>query len=518
RDTNSQRYPHAEFASVSGHDAELFKDVFSPEFEASVTAAAEKRCKPNARDATLIGTFSDNELPWAKVWGGGFLDDYLSLPAGSAGFTQALKFLKDRYPGIATFNSLWDTKYENFESITSKEGFKPGPAFDRERAAADREAFLEIVSRRYHSVVYKAFKKADPNHLVLGTRFLTGEVPLAVARGMRGNVDVVGANCYALRSFPAKFFKDFSEAAGAPILLTEFGYSGYDSGVPMDHSGAIPRVVETQAERADKYAWYMKAALATPEIVGACWWWYLDGFAGRNIGNFGFIDWKDQLWKVLADRATWVNHGIYSTILSNPGANLGPEAPLYKVRWHSDLKLDNDPSSAPDLDIHMDKALKYEGFGFDQAGLRADAAFTQDHNNLYISIRVYDKDVKTYAKDFIEKNHPNIWEMDGVEIRLGWIQGLLYFDQDKPVLSLVPTDPMPGISTSGKILKDGYFLQAKIPKADLGPVIQDKRLRLAIGVNDGIAGERHRQLQWPASFEWIYEETYAIGDLTRTKR
>jgi endoglucanase len=503
-------YPYTQFASVSGWEGEQLKDVFSRDFQDRVDKAAKVRCRPLRDDKNLIGYFSDNELPWAKVWGGGFLDEYLSLSPTAAGSGTALSFLGKRYVNVDAFNKIWDTQYKNFDAISAQGNFKPGPKLDRIKVAEDRDAFLELVARRYYSTVYKAFKAADPNHLVLGTRFLTGEVSLAVARGMKGNVDVVSMNCYALRSFPIKFFAKFCKVAAAPMILTEFGYSAFDAGIEQDHSGAIPRVVETQQDRADKYAWYLESALSQPEIVGAYWWWVLDGFAGRNRGNFGFISWKDELYPVLAERASQVNHGIYKTLLSKPAksASLAPQE--YPIAQTAPLKMDGD-SKKYHWNIHLDQSLKYEGYEFEKAGLSGDAVYLQDADNLYVAIQVNDKDVKTYSKAYIEKNKFNIWETDGVELRLDWIQALLSFDGKKPFISMVPADPRPGIEVNGGLNKAGYFFELKVPKSCLIDAIHDGHLRLALGINDGMEGIRYRQLQWPQSFEWIYPETYADG-------
>ncbi len=56
-------------------------------------------------------------------------------------------------------------------------------------------------------------------------------------------------------------------------------------------------------------------------------------------------------------------------------------------------------------------------------------------------------------------------------------------------------------------------MEMKMPKANLVHVLDKGKLRFAIGVNDGRQGARYRQLQWPASHEWIYPDTYAVGEL-----
>jgi hypothetical protein len=88
----------------------------------------------------------------------------------------------------------------------------------------------------------------------------------------------------------------------------------------------------------------------------------------------------------------------------------------------------------------------------------------------------------------------------------------LYFDGDKPVISLAHADPFPGIEIAGKIVEDGYVLEASFPLSELQWVIRDNTIRFAIGVDDGTGYARFRQFQYPPSFEWIYKETYGVGE------
>jgi hypothetical protein len=509
RSAPNVRMPYTIILGVSGRRSDAFKDVFSKAFEEAVAKATE-RAAEKKNDPWLIGYFSDNELPWAMVWGGGHLDDYLRLSKDAPGRREALAHLEEAFKTVDRFNKAWDLHASSFDAIMDPQ---PGPRFDRARVVEVRDQFLEKVARRYYGFIYKAFKASDPNHMVMGSRFLTGEVPLSVARGMKGNVDVVSTNCYAVRTFPAAFLQAFSDAAGAPILITEWGYSAKEGGVPVSNSGAIPRVLETQKDRADKYEWYVRCAAAQKFVVGVSWWWYLDGWNGTPPGNYGFVSWKDEPWQELAERARAVNGTVYQGLVGKTLSCSVPPPTTYAIKRTAPLTMDGDPKKYAQLDIVLDATNKYEGYDFAKSGLGAEAAVLQDDANVYVAVKVNDAEVITYSKDWADKNKINVWETDGVEIRFGRVQALCSFDQKKPVCTMVPTDPFPGLETSGRIFSGGYFVEMKMPKANLADVIHDGTLRFAIGVNDGKAGARYRQLQWPESFEWIYTDTYALGRL-----
>jgi hypothetical protein len=497
-----------------GWRAELFKDVFSEAFEQRVLEAAE-RCSPLKDDPWLIGYFTDNELPWRYSWGGGMLDEYLSHPADAPGAAAAVKFLEDRYDGdVAAFNAAWATRYDAFQDMLTDTAVRPGPGFDKHRVTQDREDFLHLVSRRYHSLTYRAVKDADPNHMVMGTRFLTGDISPAVIRGMNGSVDVISTNSYLTRNYPDSMFASFSELAGAPLLLTEFGYSAKDSGVPMDHTGAIPRVVDTQQERADKYAWYVGHVVTRPYLIGAIWWQYMDGFQGRYAGNFGLVTWGDEPYRTLTDRMTEVNLSLYDRLLHDPGTSEPVPPDHYTIRRTEPLDLDGDIAKYGELDIRVDRRHRYEGFEFDSVDFAADAALRHDDDDLYLAVRVRDADVFTCTSEELAAEDLNVWELDGVEFWVGYYQWLLHFEGDAPTLTPVRSDPFPGVRTHVTMLDDGYFYEAAFPKRELVDAISDGAIRFALGVNDGRLGERFRQIYYPRSYEWQYEETFAVGELT----
>ncbi len=507
--------PYAVLLSLSGGwRSETFQDVWSDQFEQRVLQSVAERCAPRKDDPWLIGYFTDNELPWYHSWGGGMLDEYLSHPPDAKGGAVAVEFVRERYgDDIRAFNAVWDAAYAGFEALLADTEVGPGPQFDKQRVTEDRRAFLQRVSERYHRFTYHAIKDVDPNHMVMGTRFLTGDVPAAVARGMRGNVDVVSTNAYLVKNYPDRTFSMLSRLAEAPLLATEFGYSARDSGVPMDHTGAIPRVVDTQRDRADKYEWYVSHVVNRPYVVGAIWWQYVDGFQGRYAGNFGLINWDDEPYRGLTDRMTAVNRSLCERLLRDREYFRAVPLSCYTIRRTEPLALDGHAAKYGGLDIHLDHRNRYEGFDFEESGLAADVALRHDADSVCVAARVHDANVQTYPASQLEGERLSIWELDGVELWFGHYQWLLYFDGAEPALYSVRSDPFPGVELHAEMLDDGYLYEARFPKSELVDVMEGRQLRFAIGVNDGRAGERFRQIYYPLSYEWQYGETFAIGTL-----
>ena len=82
--------------------------------------------------------------------------------------------------------------------------------------------------------------------------------------------------------------------------------------------------VESQQDRADRYAEYVTALMSLPYMIGFHWFQYADQpAAGRKDGecsNYGLVDGSDQPWKILTDRMREVNARL-EAVHSRPDPN-----------------------------------------------------------------------------------------------------------------------------------------------------------------------------------------------------
>jgi len=127
----------------AGKNWQSFPDAFADEFARVAEQEAREQCARFRNEPFLIGYFIGNEPRWPRR---NLIDLILkdSAPSETQAFVR--RFLRDQ-------------------------GDTP----------AAREALMETLARKYFEVVYKAIKKADPNHMILGIRF-AGEAPDAVLK------------------------------------------------------------------------------------------------------------------------------------------------------------------------------------------------------------------------------------------------------------------------------------------------------------------------------------------------
>ncbi|MEY9358710.1 hypothetical protein ABH994_001431 [Bradyrhizobium yuanmingense] len=305
---------------------QVFPDVFDPEFSAHIRASANLRCRHRRNDPGLLGTFIDNELYWSPDWRGAdeLLTLFLNLPSRRPGKVAALSSLQAHYRDFAHFNAVWRTQARSWEELGRIEHvvapfvrLRPGVLNDaletkanladpvREAFSADCDAFVAVVADKYFELCVSAIRAADPNHLVLGSRF-GYQPPAGVIAAAGRHLDVISFNCYEFDPGPAI---DAYAATGKPCLISEFSFRGDDAGLP-NTKGAGPRLA-TQLDRALAFEGYVAAALSKPNLVGYHWFEHADQPAqGRFDGedsNFGTVTIDDRVYHELTKTMTQVN-------------------------------------------------------------------------------------------------------------------------------------------------------------------------------------------------------------------
>ena len=245
------------------------RGIFDP-YDAETVREVRKRiatAKETADDPLLIGWFIDNE--------------------------QAFEALPRELPRL---DDSWACKRAFTASGKSAEAF-----------AAD---FLET----YYGLIETAFRAADPNHLLLGSRWMPSSADNeTLCRVAAKHLDVVSVNYYAHAIDPA-FLQRLSDWTGRPLILSEFFYSaGRESTV-----GPFTYDLPTQRERGAAYGRYVAAAVAAKNVVGVEWFGlvdqaatgrYFQGIGGESY-NTGLLSVTDRPYKPLWEEMLKANLSV----------------------------------------------------------------------------------------------------------------------------------------------------------------------------------------------------------------
>ena len=250
---------------------ENYPDAFSKNFVSSAEQQARAQCERFLDDRLLVGYFIGNEPRWPER---SLIDLILKDPESSETQNFVRAFLNDK-------------------------GDTPGT----------REALLEALARQYFKTAADAIRRADPNHLILGTRLWYRCAPDAVLRA-HDVFDVVSINMYRFEPRPDQI-QHIYDLVKKPILIGEFHF-----GVPERGYAPALVMVKNQRERGVAYQYFAERGAALAPIVGAHWFSYVDQpLTGRSDGenyNFGFINQLDLGYRELVSFATAAHKRIYS--------------------------------------------------------------------------------------------------------------------------------------------------------------------------------------------------------------
>ena len=242
-------------------------NVFDPEF----IPFADERASAldgNRDNPWVLGYTSDNELPMDV----GMLYNYLSLD-----FTKPM----NRYSYACAWTWLC--------RMTGKK------SPDQQDISGDlAELFRGFVWDRYYNIVTGAMRRHDPNHMILGTRFLT-HVKNAewVLRFAALYLDCMTINWYGQWEPDADDLQKLGERADLPMMVTEFYTKAMDAG--MANTRGAGWLVPTQQDRADFYQGFTLRLLESKNFVGWHWHQYIDDDRSPAvIYKPGTAVWRDQ--------------------------------------------------------------------------------------------------------------------------------------------------------------------------------------------------------------------------------
>lgn len=286
-------------------------DPYDPQFADDVDALMARVVSRIKDDPWCIGTFVDNELPWAGLGPDiGRYDIAFAALASKPGQPAKAAFvaqLKTKYGDIGKLNDAWGANVGGWNTLADA----PFAASRSPNVAQrlDMLAFITAYATKYFTIVKTAVKKYDPNHLYLGCRFSwrTPEIIKAAA----AVCDVVSFNIYEPTVDPQKYA--IAQTLDKPCLVSEFHIGTLDRG--MFSPGLVG--VRDSKGRARQFKDYLQSVLDNPAFVGAHWFQYVDEpLTGRTVDgenfNIGFVSVTDTPYPELVDTARDVFKTMYA--------------------------------------------------------------------------------------------------------------------------------------------------------------------------------------------------------------
>ena len=271
--------------------------VFDPDF---VTWADEKAktivTKGWVDDSRIIGFTFDNELPMQVD----MIYDYMNIsPAKAVNY----------YSYACTW--YWVTQMTKNENPTSED-----------ITEELEQLFRGFVWDRYYYVVTSAVRTYDPNHMCLGTRFLTvvKDAPW-VLRFAAEYLDCITINWYGAWEPQAENIYLFATNADVPFMVTEFYAKAEENEDGLTNKDGAGFFVKTQQDRADHYQSFTLRLLEAKNCIGWHWFQYTDNDPTGNPtdvssrdANKGIVSNTHKEYTDLTDDMLDINKNVYTLI------------------------------------------------------------------------------------------------------------------------------------------------------------------------------------------------------------
>lgn len=245
--------------------------AFEPTFQAYVENLAREKCAAFAGDRHFVGYYLDNELPFVA---------YQNADAVKGVELTHFLMLPDKYRGARDFA----------EAFMAQEGISSSSAITDKH----REKFRSAVADHYYRVTSEAVRKADPQHLILGTRLHDwSKYTQGIVEACARYCDVVSVNYYARWQPEPEFLSNLTTWIGdKPFLVTEFYVKGADAnykGRPYANTEGGGWLVRTQRDRGIFYQNFCLRLLETRNCAGWMHFEYNDGYGGTSDSNKGLV-------------------------------------------------------------------------------------------------------------------------------------------------------------------------------------------------------------------------------------
>lgn len=489
-------------------------DPFDPEAVEKIESYTRKRMTPHIGNPYLIGYYLNNEQPLDEI------SYQIPRKKGSvAAKRELVRMLEKKYGTVDSFNRSWGTAFHSFAELNDAE-----LAVNTPDAKRDMRNYSNLFLDKYFQVITGIVRHLDPDHLILGMRYMPHTVTPDVARIASKYIDVFSVNYYT-HSVDTTYLRDMHGNSGKPMLLSEWSFGDKSRGL----AGGVRNTAD-QKERGLAYRNYIEQTASLPFVVGSCYFQCVDQpLTGRWIRgydderfNCGLVDVTDQPYREFLDKVMASHARIYRVMLGET-APFQLDLPAYRAgtgkRFRKELTI---PRAVAPMTVNGSIAdwpqLPSQGItaadltdGVSPQGNRADFRACFDSKNLYLDIKIADP---TPLRNLREGD--KIWLGDSIELFFGSretgkggevlptdLQLVIACRENGPPEYLWYNNaiPLPGRKIPvriGNLPGTGYEVQLAIPLDVLG-IRPDSGTRFLfdIGFGDSEDGlKRARQFIW----------------------
>lgn len=278
-----------------------FQDVFEKQFIEEMKAKIRNACLKYRDNKYLIGYYWTDTPRWDVVISRNrHLKDWVSylrnLDKDAAGKKAYIDFLEGKYTSVEHFNRTYGLSFKSFEGMLN--GRFDHIDFHLPYVIADDTEFLGVIADHLYKLASETTKEYDPNHLILGEKYITGDHPKPVLAAAAKYVDALSIQPGPEKGpgpgpgkeeseFNAKGFANLFQISGKPVLICDHTISFYTKEYPV----TLWHQFNSQLQAGESQARYILQAAKTPYIIGYMNCQYLDAYdPRRGLLKQGLLD------------------------------------------------------------------------------------------------------------------------------------------------------------------------------------------------------------------------------------
>ncbi len=278
-----------------------FTDVFAPAFMEELKEKIRVEAHRYKNNKFLIGYYFTDTPRWDVVISRKrHLKDWVSylrnLSKEAAGKQRYIAFLQDKYQTIEAFNEAYRLNFKSFEAML--DGRFDHLDFHQPYIISDDTEFLGVIADHLYELATETLRSIDPNHLILGEKYLAGDHPEPVLTAAAKYFDAIAIQPgpekgpgpgpgQEERFFNADQFGNIHKLTSKPLIICDHSVSFYTD----EHPVTLWHQFETQERAGQALARYINATARTPYIVSYSHCQYLDTYdPNRGLLKQGLLN------------------------------------------------------------------------------------------------------------------------------------------------------------------------------------------------------------------------------------
>jgi hypothetical protein len=291
-----------------------YPDVFDPAYRAGVERVIEGMCASVCSHPNLLGYYWTDTPRWdleaaRRLLRTDWVSQIRSLPAGAPGKQRWVAFLREihrEHPDRC--RAAYGVGPDETDALLARDSSDLD--LSHATVASDDRQFLRLIAREYYGIAGAANRRADPDHLVFGDRYLGGDHPVEVVEEALPWIDALSVQPVRLQ-FEAELLDRLHALSHKPILICDHQSSFYTDAYPKtmwDQSASEP-------EAARAYDAYLSRAFERPYLIGYHRCQYIDRFEPSwGVLKQGLLREDETPYEVLVDQVRRTNLRIVAEI------------------------------------------------------------------------------------------------------------------------------------------------------------------------------------------------------------